>query len=97
MRITQPTLQLPPVATPHLPQNSVQKQDFAQTLMDAIKEVNASQQDAQQLQDAYMANQNVEVHDVMIAMERATTTMELTMQVRNKLLEAYQEIDRMQV
>lgn len=33
----------------------------------------------------------------MIAMEKASTAMQLTMQVRNKMLEAYQEISRMQV
>jgi flagellar hook-basal body complex protein FliE len=39
----------------------------------------------------------VEVHDLMIAMEKASTSMQLTMSVRNKTLEAYQEISRMQI
>ena len=65
--------------------------------MDAIKDVNASQQDSAKLQNELMAGRPVEYHDLMIAMERASTTMALTMQVRNKVLEAYQEISRMQV
>jgi flagellar hook-basal body complex protein FliE len=72
-------------------------QDFGKTLMDAIKEVNASQSESREMQGALMAGQPVDVDDVMIAMERASISMQLTMQVRNKVLEAYQEISRMQV
>lgn len=73
-------------------------EDFGSMLMDAMKEVNQSQNDARQLQNSYLAGQSgVEVHDVMIAMERATVALQLTMQVRNKVLEAYQELNRMQV
>ncbi len=71
--------------------------DFAQTLMDAIQEVNQAQADSRNLQNSAIAGQPVEPHDVMIAMERAGMSMQLTLQVRNKLLEAYQEINRMQV
>lgn len=65
--------------------------------MDVIKEVNDAQQEARSKQTALMTGQPVEIHDVMIAMEKASVAMQLTMQVRNKVLEAYQEISRMQV
>src|SRR5687768_4099126 len=71
--------------------------DFANTLMDVLKEVNESQLQAKDKQNAFMTGQQVEFHDLMISMERASTAMQLTLQVRNKLLEAYQEINRMQV
>lgn len=71
--------------------------DFGQKLMDAIKEVNNQQADSRELQNKFMAGQPVEFHELMIAMEKASTSMALTMQIRNKLLEAYQEISRMQV
>jgi flagellar hook-basal body complex protein FliE len=71
--------------------------DFAQKLMDVLKEVNESQLQAKDKQNAFMTGQPVEFHDLMITMERASTAMQLTLQVRNKLLEAYQEINRMQV
>lgn len=71
--------------------------DFGQLLMDALREVNATQRESREMQNSLMAGQPVEFHDLMIAMERASTSMQLTMQVRNKLLEAYQEISRMQV
>jgi flagellar hook-basal body complex protein FliE len=98
MRITDALSQLGPIARP--PEvKSVDKpdNDFGQALMDALKEVNQSQQDARALQNDLMANRPVEFHDLMIAMERASTAMQLTLTVRNKALEAYQEISRMQV
>ncbi len=79
------------------PQASGGGDDFGKVLMDALGEVNASQAQARELQNALMTGQPVEYHDLMIAMERASVSMQLTMQVRNKLLEAYQEISRMQV
>ncbi len=74
-----------------------QSGDFGKLLMDVIKEVNSSQNNAAEMQNAFMTGQNVELHELMISMERAGLAMELTLQVRNKLLEAYQEISRMQV
>jgi len=74
------------------------KDDFAQTLMDVLKEVNESQLNAGQVKNDFMTGQHgVDIHDLKIAMERASISMNLTMQVRNKLLDAYQEITRMQV
>ena len=73
-------------------------ENFAQQLMDVLEEVNDSQLHARQVGNDFMAGrQGIDIHDLSIAMERASTTMNLTMQVRNKLLEAYQEISRMQV
>jgi flagellar hook-basal body complex protein FliE len=71
--------------------------DFASTLMDVLKEVNSAQQNAAAKQTELMTGQNVDIADVKIAMERASIALNLTLQVRNKLLEAYQEISRMQV
>lgn len=71
--------------------------DFAQTLMDVLKEVNDSQNNAREMKEAFMTGQNVDIGDIMIASERASLAIDLTMQVRNKLLEAYQEISRTQI
>lgn len=98
MRIDASTNPIKTLAQP--PQANVsgkQTENFGQMLMDAIKEVNSAQSDATQLQNDLMANRPVETHDLLIAMERASTAMQLMMQVRNKTLEAYQEITRMQV
>ena len=72
--------------------------DFAQMLMDVLGEVNDSQGKAKELQTDLMTNRRkVEIQDVMIAMEQAGTSMQLTMAVRNTLLEAYPELSRMQI
>ncbi|MCC7102246.1 MAG: flagellar hook-basal body complex protein FliE, partial [Fimbriimonadaceae bacterium] len=66
-------------------------------LMDALKEVNASQLESRDKQDALMAGQPVDIDDLMITMEKASVSMQLAMQVRNKVLEAYQEVMRTQI
>lgn len=72
--------------------------DFGQQLTQALKDVNQSQVDSKTMQEDFMTNRkSVEVHDLMIAMEKASTSMQLTMAVRNKVLDAYQEISRLQV
>jgi flagellar hook-basal body complex protein FliE len=71
--------------------------DFANTLMDVLKDVNTSQNQSADLQKSFMAGQPVEYHDLMIAMEKASTVLQLTMQVRNQLLSAYQEIDKLSI
>ncbi len=99
MRINPQVSQLQNLAQTPLAKGSPNgpSEDFGQMLMDVIKEVNGSQGNAQKLQNDLMANRPVEYHDLMIAMERASTSLQLTMQVRNKLLDAYQEISRMSV
>lgn len=71
--------------------------DFGEMLKDALAEVNGMQGQSRQMQNDFLEGKNVEFHDLMITMEKASTGMALTMQVRNKLLEAYQEIARTQI
>ena len=65
---------------------------FGQFLTDAIGDVNSLQQNAGDLVKRYASGERMDVHNVMIALEKASTSMALTMQVRNKLVDAYQEI-----
>jgi flagellar hook-basal body complex protein FliE len=44
-----------------------------------------------------LSGQNVSLHQTMIAMEEASISFQLMVEVRNKLLESYQELMRMQV
>ena len=80
-----------------LPGSEAQTEDFGKMLTDVMKDVNSAQHNASEMQNAFMTGQNVELHELMISMERAGLAMELTLQVRNKLLDAYQELSRMQV
>lgn len=72
-------------------------EDFGKMLVSALEDVNGAQEDSQSLQGDYMAGKPVEVHDLMIASEKASTAMQLTLAVRNKALEAFQEINRLPV
>lgn len=72
--------------------------DFSKQLMDVLKEVNGTQANANELQtDLMTGRKDVDYHDLMIAMEKASVALQLTMAVRNKLLEAYQTVSQTQV
>ncbi len=74
------------------------EEDFGKMLVDALQEVNGAQTDAKGLQqDLLTGRRDVDIHDVMIAQEKASTAMQLTMAVRNKALEAFQEINRLPI
>ncbi len=66
-------------------------------LADFVGEVNATANYAGEMQQAFASGEDVQLHDVMIAGEKSAIAIQLATQVRNKLLEAYQEISRMQV
>ena len=70
---------------------------FADTLKKALYKVNSLQIKADEAATALATGQAEDVHQVVIALEEAMLAMQLTMQVRNKILEAYQEISRMQI
>ncbi|MDR3592750.1 MAG: flagellar hook-basal body complex protein FliE [Negativicutes bacterium] len=70
---------------------------FANVLSDAITDVNKLQNDAQQASINLATGKLNDVSEVVIATEKATIALQLTMQVRNKIVEAYQEVMRMQV
>ncbi|MDJ0979142.1 MAG: flagellar hook-basal body complex protein FliE [Erythrobacter sp.] len=69
--------------------------DFAQTLQGALKEVSAVQKRSADMQAGYERGEVTDIAQVMLAREEAGIAFEATLQVRNKLLSAYQEIMRM--
>lgn len=70
---------------------------FAGALQSALAGVSASQTRADQLSEAYDKGQVTDVAKVMLARQEAGVGFEATLQVRNKLLSAYQDIMRMGV
>lgn len=72
-------------------------QSFQQLLSQAIQDVNAKHVEAEQMTQKLMTGEIQDVHQVMIAAQKASLSLQLTVQVRNKVVEAYQEIMRMQV
>ncbi|WP_424765796.1 flagellar hook-basal body complex protein FliE [Paenibacillus sp. sgz302251] len=71
-------------------------QSFGQFLESAINNVNAQEKNVQNLNTQFLVGE-VDVTKVLIASEQASLNLQLTTQVRNKVIEAYQEIMRMQV
>jgi flagellar hook-basal body complex protein FliE len=67
--------------------------DFAQALQGALQEVSQAQQSAQQMsQDFSAGDPNVNLQDVMINLQKANISFQQMVQVRNKLVTAYQDI-----
>ncbi len=73
------------------------KPGFAQKLQQAIDEVDSMQTKREQMVEDMVAGGPTEVHDVMIAAKESQLAFDLLLETRNKLMEAYQEIMRMQV
>jgi flagellar hook-basal body complex protein FliE len=72
--------------------------DFGQALKAAIDQVNAAQQQARQIQNEFVAgNENVNLQDVMINLQKASLSFQQMVQVRNKLVTAYQDVMSMPV
>jgi len=70
---------------------------FADTLNDAIGEVNKLQKTADVKMQQLATGENKNIPEVMISVEKADIALRLMVQVRNKIIEAYQDIMKMQV
>lgn len=68
---------------------------FADTLQNALQDVSAVQKRSSDMQAAYERGEVTDVAKVMLARQEAGVAFEATIQVRNKLLSAYQDILRM--
>jgi flagellar hook-basal body complex protein FliE len=70
---------------------------FAETLRDAFEKVNQMQNDSAELARQFAAGETDDLIRVVTTAEEASIALQLAVQVRNKVVEAYQEIMRMQV
>jgi len=72
--------------------------DFASLLKSSIDEVNGAQQDASQLSKEFeLGAPGANLQDVMVSLQKANVSFQTMVQVRNKLVSAYQEVMGMQV
>ena len=69
---------------------------FSDTLKKAIEDISAAQDNADATVQAYLRGEPVELHQVMAASEEAGIALELLVELRNKLTEAYRTIVNMQ-
>jgi len=80
------------------PANAAPSQDFAALLQSAVDEVNNTQLDARQLTRQFEAgNSEVNLQDVVLSLQKASLSFQTMVQVRNKLVSAYQEVMNMPV
>jgi flagellar hook-basal body complex protein FliE len=70
--------------------------DFGSTLSDAIDQVEMVHTNSQQQVQGLLQGDRQDIHNVMIAVEKADVAFQLMMQVRNKIVSAYQEISHLQ-
>ncbi|NLD45627.1 MAG: flagellar hook-basal body complex protein FliE [Clostridiaceae bacterium] len=70
---------------------------FGDYLNSALKEVSKLEMEASKITDEFAAGKTDNIHQVMIAAQKSEIALQFTMQIRNKIVEAYQEIMRMQV
>ncbi|MFX4261957.1 flagellar hook-basal body complex protein FliE [Pelotomaculum propionicicum] len=88
---------------PLLPEKSGDNQgaggegSFSEVLSSALKRLNDTQVKADNLSLELLTGEVQDIHQVTIAMQEAKLSMQLAVEVRNKVIEAYQEISRMQV
>jgi flagellar hook-basal body complex protein FliE len=70
---------------------------FASYLNDALNKTNDLQLDSEKITNDFAVGKTDNIHQVMIASEKADVALQFTMQIRNKILDAYNEIMRIQI
>lgn len=73
------------------------QKSFSSVLKQSIENLNKTQLQSDAMTEKMARGENVDLHQVMIASQKASITLQATMEVRNKVVEAYQEMMRMQV
>lgn len=86
-----------PPSAPTTPSGSMGEQgNFGDTLRSAIHSVDQLNQTSDSQVSELLKGDRQDIHNVMIAVEKADITFQLMMQVRNKILNAYQEVSKLQ-
>lgn len=70
---------------------------FHDLLTETINKLSVDRQEVERYEQLFAAGMLPDVHNLLIASEKAALNLELTVQIRNKAIEAYQEIMRIQI
>jgi flagellar hook-basal body complex protein FliE len=90
-KVSQPSIPVAPGGV------SDTQKSFADSLKDAVNQVNVAQKDSDVKMQELATGKSQNIHETMIAAEKADIALRMMVQVRNKMIEAYQEIMKMQV
>lgn len=85
-----------PTAIPVI-KGEVNSDTFKDTLSKFVQSVNDLQSKAADAETSFLKGEITDVHQVMIAVEEASVAFELLMEIRNKLLDSYQQVVRMSI
>ncbi|MBI5426919.1 MAG: flagellar hook-basal body complex protein FliE [Nitrospinae bacterium] len=78
-------------------QKTADGKTFADTLSESLAKVNSLQKEADKAIEDLVSGNSQNIHETMIAVNKADLAFRMTMQVRNKIVEAYQEVMRLQI
>ncbi len=78
------------------PREAPEEMSFASTLNNSLKEVNELQGLKRGMIEAFASGETQNVHELMITLQKAGLAVNMTSAVRNKVLEAYKELSRLQ-
>ena len=98
--MTAPISNITPIAFPRTVASTTaagQPGDFQNVLSSAIGSIESLQNSASDSVQKFLTGQNEELHTTILATQKAELAFELGLQVRNKVVDAYQEIMKMQV
>lgn len=84
------------VGSVRIPFGESEGSSFADTLRDALGEVSALQNEARDAIGSFLRGDPIEIHEVMAAAEEAGIALEMLVEIRNKLTEAYRSVVQMQ-
>ena len=90
-----PELSMVASATPEL--TGVSGTDFGTLLKSGVTTLTEQTDRASQLLSAYAVGEPISPHELVMAMEQAKMSMQLAVEVRNRLVDAYQELTRLQI
>ena len=91
-----PILQKPIISPQKTEKADDKGKGFGEVLKDSIKKVNALQIEADEAIKSFAKGESKDIHETMIAVQKADLSFQLMMQIRNKIVEAYQEVMRLQ-
>lgn len=80
-----------------LEKNIDEKKSFSDVISNAINNVNEKQINADNSIESLIKGDDITMHEVMLSMQESQLSMQLLIEVRNKMVEAYQEINKIQL
>ena len=92
-----PNLQVPEIRGPENRSGQKGEAGFGEILKEAISTVNELQKQSDQEIQKLMTGESQDLHTTIIAVQKADLSFQMMMQVRNKIVQAYQQIMGMQV